>query len=236
MRVSCSKREHCTARQRRAGHRHRLRHAAVSRRAVAQLSVAVESPRVQPCGCPREHQIIAGAAEVTGHKLVGHTVVTETHHLPLGEVAEGAIDEAQAGVFHHGERRAGCWRIAKRQIDGAARGGKGTDGHRNSAATGKGRCQRIGNSARDDDGVGQCGDVIRRSDDDADGVVAVNERDRAASGAGGGGNAVDLDGGINVRRGGSESNTRNGSANGGCVAIYRGAECGRERPGADRQT
>ena len=110
---------------------YRNRNEAVRGAVVAKLPSSIPTPSKRSGAGPREHEVVARAAIVVGHKLVGHSIVAHHHHLPLGKIAERAIDETQPRVSHHRQLRAGHGRIVERKVHRAARGGESIDADRN---------------------------------------------------------------------------------------------------------
>ena len=221
--------------QRRGRRGHRDGHGTVAGGVVSELASGVVPPGDGPAGGVHEHKVIAGAAIVVGHKLIGHPIVAQVDRLALGEIAEGAADEAQAGVFNHRQRGADRRGVVQRQIHGAAGDGESADGERHIAAAGVRGCQRIGDRTRDDDGVGQSRNMIRSCDHDVDGIVSITKGDRAAGAARGDGDAIDRHRGAGVCRGGSETEAGDRAVHGDGITVHRGTESGRERSRAGSQ-
>ena len=68
---------------------------------VAQAAGIIAAPRHRPCIGPLENKITAAPAKVVGDEGVVDAVVGQHYGLALGEIAEGAHDEARPGVLNH---------------------------------------------------------------------------------------------------------------------------------------
>ena len=227
MLIAWRKSQYGAASQRSARRGHCHGHAAARRGIVAQLANGVIPPRNRTPHRPHEHEVIASAAVIIGHKLVGHAIVVQADDLPVGKICESPPDEAQAGVVYEREDGAGDRRVTERQIHRAACGNV-SSGEGNVGAAVISRRQRIGGGTGDDDVVGQSGDLIRRRDHDADRSVPVWQSDGAAGAARGKGGAIDRERGIGVRCGGRDGYAGCRSVRSVGVAVPCRTEGGRE--------
>jgi len=115
---------------------------------------------------PRQHQVVARAAVLVGHEIVGHPVLSQRNRLPLRQVVEGPVDESHPRVLHHHQLRAGDRGVIEREGHRVARGRVAVGCHRHFSTGAVGGGYHCGEGVRRAEGEGR-----KRGEDSGDSRV-----------------------------------------------------------------
>ena len=204
----------------------------IAKRTKAELPNPVVAPRVGLGAGPLQHQVIAGAAVVVGHKPIAGALIGKFDRLTLGEIGERAGDKGVTRVVDDREPGTGGGRIAQRQVHRIASRRVVCGSDRNGVQRHEGRLQRHQPDRRDR--VGRTASV-QGGHHHADRVRSRLERKWTAGAARWHGNAVDRDGSRQIP--GCWSQADRGGGTGEIEGVLRATcgECRAKHPAADAE-